>query len=167
MRFRESDHTVKGYGRKQILRIGGVVCITVLIFTLGYQLGSALGTAMIKKMLLHQQRYFFIYPPAQAYLTLYNRLNGRDELVRLSGYYALLDHRKIDTAFLFERYEREHALFIKRTIIWVLGFSDKHREVISFFTSIYEDAPLEIKDEILRSVRRLDRKQLHRFTTKK
>ncbi len=150
-----------------MLHIGGVMCITVLIFALGYQLGSILGGAMIKKMLLHQQRYFFIYPPAQAYLTLYNRLNGKDELVRLSGYYALLDHRKIDTAFLFERYKREHTLFIKRTIIWVLGFSNRHREVIRFFTTIYEDAPLEIQDEILRSVRRLDSKQIHRFTPKK
>lgn len=157
---------MKGYGIKQILRGGGVVCITVLIFALGYQLGSVLGTAMMKKMLLHQQRYFFLYPPAQEYITLYNRLNGRDELVRLSGYYALLDHRKIDTAFLLERYKRENALIIKRTIIWVLGFSDEHREVISFFTTIYEDAPQEIKDEIVRSVRRLDRKQLHQFTTK-
>jgi hypothetical protein len=140
-----------------------ILLVCVLLF-IGYLIGDLLGTHMTQALVTHEKPYLLLlYRPAHEYIFLYDKLNDTNELNRLSGYYSLLEYKKIDNKFLMDRYRREKSLYIKRSIIWILGFSEDRSGAIDFFSSIYKSAPLEIQLEILRSIKRMDRSVLNQF----
>ena len=134
-----------------------IIFLIFLLFSVGYIMGNSLGKHMIQSMILHDNRYIFLlYRPANEYIFLFEKLSDMNELNRLSGYYSLLEYKKFDNKFIIERFNMENSLYIKRSLIWILSYSDDSSSVIEFFSSIYNDSSLGIKQEILRSVKRLD-----------
>jgi hypothetical protein len=141
-----------------------LVLLVFLLFAVGYVLGDSIGTYLTKSLILYERRYLILlYRPAHEYIFLYDKLNDVNELKRLSGYYSLLEYKTIDNTFLIDRYKREKSPYIKRTIIWILGYSEDSSGTIDFFSSIYKDATPEIQLEILRSVKRMDGSPLKQF----
>ncbi len=141
-----------------------LVLLVFLLFAVGYVLGDSIGTYLTKTLVLYERRYLLLlYRPAHEYIFLYDKLNDVNELNRLSGYYSLLEYKSIDNTFLIDRYKREKSPYIKRTIIWILGYSEDSSGTIDFFSSIYKGATPEIQLEILRTVKRMDESSLKQF----
>ena len=64
---------------------------------IGYILGDILGRHMVKSMFINDNKYMFLlYRPADEYIFIFNKLSDLDELNRLSGYYSLMEYKKID-----------------------------------------------------------------------
>lgn len=141
-----------------------LILLVVLLLAAGYVLGNSLGTYLTRTMILYERRYMLLlYRPAHEYIFLYDKLNDVNELNRLSGYYSLLEYRSIDNTFLIDRYKREKSPYIKRTLIWILGYSEDRSGTIDFFSSIYKNAAPGIQLEILQSVKRIDESSLEQF----
>lgn len=74
------------------------------------------------------------------YFEMNHYLNNADELKRLAGYYLLYDIKKIDVDFLTQRFSAEKSFVHKRTILWLLSFSDETGKVLEFYQTVKEKA---------------------------
>ena len=124
----------------------------------GYFIGDVCGNLLIKRFVTDMNPFIYLlYRPAYEYIYTIKALASKNALERLNGYYSLLETKKIDEDFLIERYKMEETLLLKRSILFILGFS-KNKDIVSAFLSkIYKDSPWRIKMEILRTIKRLDR----------
>jgi len=143
--------------------------VKILLFALslsiiGYCFGNHLGSHIITRLISGENSFLLaLYKPAFEYINTINLLESNNELKRLTGYYSLLDNKKIDVDFLIDKYKREELIYIKRSIIWLLGYSNKKRKAINFLSEIYKDASLRVKLEVLRSIKRIDRESFNKF----
>ncbi len=96
-----------------------------------------------------------LYRPPFEFIHTANLLSSYDELKRLEGYYSLLDNNAIDEDSLIARYKDE-TVFIKPTIIWLLGYSGNKNKVLGFLSEEYNKTDQRVKSEILKTMRRLD-----------
>lgn len=106
---------------------------------------------------------FLFYRPSFYYIEALQFLNSPFEMRRAAGYYALLDSGRIDLPYLLERYGKENSPYIKRIIVWLIGFSPRQRRAVDALSEIYRDAPASVRMEILRSVSRIDAHSLDDF----
>ena len=106
---------------------------------------------------------FMFYRPSFYYIEALQFLNSPIEMRRAAGYYALLDSGRIDLPYLLERYGKEDSPYIKRIIVWLMGFSHRQRKAVDALSEIYRDAPATVRMEILRSVSRIDTHSLDDF----
>ncbi|HSV98387.1 MAG TPA: hypothetical protein VLM75_15820 [Spirochaetota bacterium] len=133
-----------------------LVCVVALGVT-GFAMGQAGGRLLMKDYLTGGGRLVpLLYRPSFQHFTTAAMLGSEDELRRLAGYYALLEGDAIDVDFLVERYGMERSIVIRRTIVWLMGFSRDVREAADACAGLYESAPREVREEILRSIKRLD-----------
>ncbi len=106
---------------------------------------------------------FLLYRPSFYYIETLQFLNSPSELRRAAGYYSLLDSDRIDIPYLLERYRREESHYMKRILVWLMGFSPQQRKAIDAFSQIFQEAPQAVKMEILRSISRIDTRSLGDF----
>lgn len=150
--------------------IGGVffVLLLVPVFIGGYYSGRFTGDIAVKKMVTGGEGLFFLlFRPAYQFFHVYRMLNSSSDVIRLSGYYSLLDNNIIDRDFLKGRFLDERSVPVKRTIIWIMGFSDDFEDTKKFFNEIYDGSSREVKKEILRIFQRKDPEYFKEFTGRK
>jgi len=111
--------------------------------------------------------FYLLSNPTGENIDLYKMINSSDSLERMTGYYAMLDRGFIDIAFLYDRLRREESHSIKRTIVWIMGFSSNFNSVAEIYTEYYSKAPLVIKKEILAIIKKRDRVLYDKFIKKK
>lgn len=154
-------HQLFSSGNKLSFIISGII-----ILTAGFLFGSALGSILITGLITKGNRTaFLLYRPSSEYIITARLLGSSSELLRLSGYYSLLDNRRIDNNFLIERYKKEPD-YIKRSIIWILGYSENPKSVLSFLSEEYNDASKYLKREMLKSMKRIDKTYYTDFIVK-
>ena len=79
-------------------------------------IGNLLGMHLIKDYITGSGASLFLFSrPGSQYIHTAGLLNSNSELKRLTGYYSLLDNRKIDVDFLIERYKRTIYYIVKIT----------------------------------------------------
>ncbi len=143
-----------------------IIIFFLLILTVGYALGRVTGNRIVSGLLEGKRFVLLFYQPPFEYLKTANQLYSSDELERLEGYYSLLDNKIIDTDLLIERYKQESEL-IKPLIIWLLGYSGEKEAVLRFISEEYASGDLRVKNEILKTMKRLDEVYLKNFSSSK
>lgn len=140
----------------EIIRKYRIYIIALLLLLGGYAAGSRIGFHVIEEAVFSGgATVMMIYKPAYKFISMYRSVNDNDEMKRLQGYYSLLENNMLDTSFLFKRFEEEKQQVNKRTIIWLLGFSEEHAEVSDFFSTHYRSANSRMRKEMLRSLKRM------------
>jgi hypothetical protein len=139
------------------------VILFLIILFFGYGAGRLIGTQIIKGVLKGSKTVLLFYRPPFEFIITANLLSSYDELKRMEGYYSLLDNNVIDTDSLIERYKDE-TIFIKPTIIWLMGFSGEKDRTLKFLSEEYQKADKRIKSEILKSMRMLDESYFIKFS---
>ena len=144
-----------------------IILFAVFVFFSGIAAGRVAGFISIEKFIMNQSRFaVFYFRPSYSFYTAYQLVNADSELQRLAGYYTLFEHRMIDVDFFTDRFEREGSPVIKKSIIWILGFSEKAGTAKSYLAKIFNTSDPPIQREILRSLRRLDSEYLSEFIAK-
>ena len=138
--------------------------IGLILFFVGFFGGKFGGKQLLKGFFSTGDiRLSILFTPSHEFFNTYQKINSYNEFDRLSGYYAMVDNNYINDDFLMKRYELEESEILKRTIIWILGFSKNKETISSFYSSIYNKSELRIKEEIMRSVSRLGYNKLEEF----
>jgi hypothetical protein len=134
-----------------------IYLIILLLTATGFLGGSAAGRGMLLGLFnSNASAVMLFFEPAMQYFVSFHMLNSSDEMKRLSGYYSLLDLDLIDSEFLGKRYEKEQNVAVKRTILWVLSYSDDHDEVFELFSALFPEEQDSLKREMLKSLKRMD-----------
>ena len=119
--------------------------------------GSVLGRYSIRKIVTGNPRYAVVLQrSARDLFTISRLLNSQSEMKRLSGYYGLYENQLIDTDFLVERLDKEASPVVRRTIIWLLGFSKDEKSALESLSGAYSSGNPLIREEVLRSMKRVD-----------
>jgi hypothetical protein len=132
-----------------------IALVFIFILVSGFGIGRIIGTHIITGIFKGSRTALLFYRPPFKYIYTAKLLYNSDELIRLEGYYSLLDNNLIDTDLLIERYRKESD-FIKPVIIWILGYSSDKSEVLKFLSEDFKTADKRIKAEIIRTMIRLD-----------
>jgi len=149
--------------RKYIALVSGILLSAMLAGLCG---GRFLGHVMLQQLVLQQSSLsIFIVRPVAEYRYVMNLLSSESELDRLAGYYSLSAYGIVDNRFLEERFKREGAEYIKRTIIWLIS-KDMQKRNIHFFNEIYKTASRNIKEQILKAIYRYDDSEFNSFIDK-
>jgi hypothetical protein len=127
-----------------------------ILFIAGLVAGRNAGNQIIGSIIKGGNTSIILYRLPFEYFYTSNLLSSQSELIRLQGYYSMLDSRKIDTDFLIQRYYNETGIN-KPTIIWLLGFSKDHDKVISFISDELPKADSRLKQEMLKTLERFDK----------
>ncbi len=144
------------------------ILLLIPVFMGGYYSGRYTGSYGVQKLVSGGEGFFFLlFRPAHQFFHTYSMLNSNSEVIRLSGYYSLLDNNIIDEDFLIERYRDEGSIPVKRTIIWLMGFSDDFVKILEYFNTIYDESHREVRREILRIIKRRDPVYYKEFITVK
>ena len=136
----------------------------LILIVLGYSIGILFGSHLISRLIRGENSFLFLlYQPAYIYINTVSLLESNNDLKRLTGLYSLLESKKIDVDFLINRYKREESIYIKRTIIYLLGYAQMKKSLKKFLSQIYTDSPWRIKLEILRTIKRIDINSFNKF----
>lgn len=155
--------------REKILNTDKIkkLSLLLLMFIICHTIGNLLGRHLITKFITEDSRSIFLLlnRPAYEYIHTARMLRSNNDIKRLSGYYSLLDYKKVDAAFLIDSYKREEAIYTKRSIIWLLGYSENRERVLEFLSNEYknEQNSDRIKREILRTIKRIDKNYFSKF----
>ncbi len=146
--------------RKQVVTILVVLLVSIAI---GMGSGRLAGHVMLKNFVLNRSFFsILLVRPVAEYRHMMALLSSENEIDRLAGYYALVSYGIADRKFLVERFKRESAEYIKRSIIWIIS-RDMSSEVIEFYNTIYEKSSRNIKKEIIKAVYRYNEHELNSF----
>jgi len=131
--------------------------ICLLLLSTGYFFGRLTGINLVKSVIIDGSIAPLVFSnQVRKSIEIIRLLNSKDELERLTGYYSLLDNKIVDENYLLERFQMEKSYPIKRSILWIMSFSDNFDEVTEIYGSIFKGAPVGIKKEILMSLKRVD-----------
>lgn len=122
--------------------------VLVLALAIGLGCGVNGGDVLLQRSMFRGGSSPLLFRPAYQYYSIFRFINDGDEMKRLAGYYALLESRGRNDDFLIERYEKEDSPVIKRTIVWILGFSEEIDGILDFYHGIYKNSPESIKRQI-------------------
>lgn len=143
-----------------------ILSLAVLAFS--FFAGAGIGRLLLSHLVTGRDTFAFLLSrPAREFVVVSRLVNSDSELSRLAGYYGLLENEMIDTAFLKERLASETTPVVRRTIIWVLGFSRDSDEALEVLNSVYKNAGDSLKQDILHAMRRLDEKYYNDFIQEK
>jgi len=132
-----------------------VMILALLAFS--FLAGSVLGRYSIGQIVTRKPRYAIVLQrSARDLFTISRLLNSQSEMKRLSGYYGLYENQLIDTDFLVERLDKEASPVVRRTIIWLLGFSKDEKNALESLAGAYSSGNPLIREEVLRSMKRID-----------
>jgi hypothetical protein len=122
------------------------ILFPVLIIT-GIIMGRFIGNRFVASMVLKNSTLPLLFTrPVNQFYDMYVLMNSGNPYSRLSGYYSLIDNKMINNEFLMERYQKEENFAIKRTILWILSFSNDSQGVLKFYASIFNENTLMMKD---------------------
>jgi hypothetical protein len=134
----------------------GAFFISLVLAAGGFLLGRGAGTRLMEGMLLHEHRFpLLLSRPVYQFYDIHTLLNSNNPFSRLSGYYSLVDANMTDPDFIRERYAREQLPVIRKTLLWVLGFSKDRDAALRCYASLYDSSDDEMKREILAAMKRL------------
>jgi hypothetical protein len=140
------------------------IIIIIITALAGYASGHILGTELIKRFITGSSGLvILISRPAYEYVESASMLNSNSGFRRMSGYYSLYENRNIDPDFLMERYRRESDEYLRRTIIWLLGYSERNTTVLKFLSKEYKTTDERFKREILRAMKSLSPNYFNEF----
>jgi hypothetical protein len=152
-------------------RIRNGACAVILLgvaITGGFFMGRSAGDRLVRGVLLRESKLpLLLSRPVYQFYDIYTLLNSGNPFSRLSGYYSLVDAKMIDIEFIRERYDREQVPVIRRTLLWVLGFSRDRAAALKFYASRYDTGDEETKKDILAMMKRLDPAFYGKFIKKK
>jgi len=142
-----------------------IVCAVVLsALALGGLVGTATGNILITRLLTRGMRLgLLFYKPAFHFFVTGRLLDSPDEMRRLEGYYSLLDSGRVEVPYLIERYRLESSTYVKRTIVWIMGYAEDRDEAFDGLSSLYRDAVPEVKKEAMRSLNRINTENARKF----
>lgn len=142
-----------------------VICAVLLLLPLiGYRAGRLAGGRMLAGIVMRESSFpLLISRPVTQFYDLYVLINSGNPFSRISGYYLLLDNNMIDEVFLLERYRKEELFAIRRTILWILGFSQDAGVVLRDYAALYNESDEPMKKEILALMKRKDRDYYRAF----
>ncbi|HON79086.1 MAG TPA: hypothetical protein PK544_11380 [Spirochaetota bacterium] len=133
------------------------ILLTLLIALSGYVIGYSISIFFSHQFLKGNARSILLmYRPSYDFIYLRNMMNSPNDLIRINSYYALFDYGKFDASILIDRYKQENTAYIKRILIWMMGFSEKKAYLKHFLTEEYSSALPGVKIEMLRTLKRLD-----------
>jgi len=137
-----------------------------VLLVFGYWSGRFIGNRFLLNLISSDSLFpLLISRPVDQFYEIALLLNSRNPYSRLSGYYSLLDNKMINTQFLMERFQKEENYTIKRSILWILSFSDDTGDVLRFYSSIFSRNDPLMKD-ILVLMKRIDRDYFMKFIEK-
>ena len=140
----------------RILKKAGSPLLFAAVAAAGILMGAALGSILVRSYFSGGSRaIFLITEPAVEYQHIRARIASDSPEERAVAYYALLEYGKADADFLIERYRKENAAFIKRIIVWSMGFSGGRDTVTGFIRKSYGGAEPPVKREMLRTLDRV------------
>ncbi len=140
------------------------ILIIMITACAGYAAGSLIGNGLINRYITGRSGLLLLLSrPAHESVLSASSLNSGSGFQRISGYYSLFENRNIDADFLIDRYRREGDEYLKRTIIWLLGYSDGGPGVLKFLSREYKTAGERFKREILRAMKRLSASYYNEF----
>ncbi len=136
--------------------------LSVALF--GYAIGYSINAFFLSRFLGGGSGLMYlVYQPTFEHVYVRNRLYSDNDLIRLSAYYALFDYGRIDESLFMRRYTEESEPYIKRSLIWMLGYSANSRKILQFFEKEYKASPPELQVEMLKSLSRIDIRLLDEF----
>ncbi|MBN1534987.1 MAG: HEAT repeat domain-containing protein [Spirochaetes bacterium] len=125
-----------------------------------------MGRELLHRALMSDATAFFIFRPAGEFFSVYSLINSPSELKRLSGYYSLMEYGHRDDAFLMERFSLERSPAVRRTIVWMLGFSEGSEQVTKFLMDAYPGSSGAVRDQILQSLSSVSPRHYRDFVKK-
>jgi hypothetical protein len=129
----------------------------------GFLSGRSVGNRFLSNLVFSNGAFpLLISRPVVQFYEMTVLLNSGNPYRRLSGYYALLENRMISIRFLTERFNKEQDYTIKRTILWILSFSDDTGEVLRLYASVYHNNDPFRKD-VLALMKRVDGAYYRKF----
>jgi len=140
--------------------------VAVSLF-LGLGSGIFIGKGLMRQSLAQGGHSILLFRPAYDYFMTYGLINSNNEMKRLTGYYTLLESRYYNEDFLIDRYKKENSPVIKRTIVWILGFSGEKEKVITFYNGVYKESSRPIQRQIQEAYSRIDPSGYSDFMRKK
>ncbi len=135
-----------------------ICAICVMLTVIGYRVGRLAGGRMLADILMKESSLpLLLSRPVSQFYDMYVLINSGNPFSRISGYYSLMDNNMIDEQFLLDRYRKEEIFAIRRTILWVLGFSHDTGMVMRDYAALFKEADEPMKKEILALMKRKDR----------
>jgi hypothetical protein len=139
-----------------------LVLFPVLIL-MGFIAGRFVGKGLVTNLILKDSMFpLLLSRPVNQFYDMYILINSRNPYTRLSGYYSLIDNKMINNQFLMERYQNEENYVIKRTILWILSFSEDSDSVLKFYSSIFDKNDILLRD-ILVFMKHVNREYYTKF----
>jgi hypothetical protein len=134
-----------------------ILCVLAVTVSAGFFIGRGAGNRFVEGILLRESRFpLLLSRPVYQFYDIYTLINSQNPFSRLSGYYSLVDANMIDLEFIKERYAQEQVPVIRRTLLWVLGFSKERTAVLRYYASLYNSSDDDMKKDILAMMQRLD-----------
>jgi hypothetical protein len=142
----------------QKLKTGAIAAgILAAAMLAGFLIGRGAGNRFVSGILLRESRFpLLLSRPVYQFYDIYTLINSSDPFSRLSGYYSLVDANMIDLEFIRERYSQEQMPVVRRTLLWVLGYSKDRSAVLDYYASLYRTSDDDMKNVILAMMKRLD-----------
>jgi len=134
-----------------------------VLILMGFMAGRGIGKGLISNLILKDSMFpLLLSRPIDQFYGMHILLNSPNPYSRLSGYYSLIDSKMINNEFLIDRYKNEDNFAIKRTILWILSFSEDSNGVLKFFSTIYDKNDIITKD-MLAYMRHIDKGYYAKF----
>jgi hypothetical protein len=140
----------------RILKKAGSPLLIAAVAAAGILMGVVIGSILVRSYFSGGSRaIFLITEPAVEYQHIRARIAGGSPEERVAAYYALLEYGKADAEFLIERYRREKPAYIRRILVWSMGFSGNRDEVSGFIRKAYGESEPLVKKEMIRTLSRI------------
>ncbi|MBN2160861.1 MAG: hypothetical protein JW807_15840 [Spirochaetes bacterium] len=148
-------------------RVVNIILIIVALVAGGLAAGRLLGSRLLESVILSRTRFpLLLSQPVGQLNNVYALINSGNPFSRLSGYYALREKGMIDQKFVAERFKSEQEPAARRTLAWILSFSEDRSAALKFYASIYAESDDSLKKELLRIMKRLDKEYYRDFIEK-
>jgi hypothetical protein len=159
---------VKALTIMQRNKSGAILALVIIaLLASGLVAGRLLGLRLVESVVLNQNRLpLLLSQPVNQFYNVYSLINSGNMYSRLSGYYGLKDNRMIDEKFLTERFKTEKDPVVRRTLAWVLSFSEDPAPALKFYASIFPESDDSLKKELLRLMKRIDEAYYRDFVVK-
>ena len=146
-----------------MLKKAATLALFPVLILVGFIAGRFVGRGLVTSLILKNSMFpLLLSRPVNQFYDMYLLINSANPYSRLSGYYSLVDNKMINNQFLMERFQKEENYVIKRTILWILSFSEDTDSVLKFYSSIFDTNDILSKD-ILVCMKRVNREYYTKF----
>jgi hypothetical protein len=118
--------------------------------------GRLLGNRFMESIIMEQGRFpLLLSRPVNRFYDIYALIHSENSFSRMSGYYGLADNRMINLEFLSERFRLEREDPLRKTVLWILSYSNDTSGVLKFYLSVYKESGDSVKRRILELMMRV------------